>query len=309
MQFVSFEKADPLLSWTKITDALQNGHAMSAAKIGDTLLTANGNALLTRSAYIEGLGLAVKSMSVFPGNAKRQPALPTIQGGVMLFSHETGTLEAVLDGILVTKWKTAADSALGARLLARQDSRTHLIIGAGTVARSILHAYRAEFPSIETFQVWNRTIERAEELATKARDMGIPVKAVENLADAATKADIITTATMSTQPILKGEWVKPGTHVDLIGAYRPDMREADDDLITKADLYCDSFSTNFGHIGEYDIPIERGIITKSDVISDLYGLCAQTYKRRSDDAITVFKNGGGAHMDLMTARAIFSALS
>ena len=119
------------------------------------------------------------------------------------------------------------------------------------------------------------------------------------LATAGAKADIVTCATMSTDPVLRGEWVSPGTHVDLIGAYRPDMREADDTALTRAQVFVDSLDTTVGHIGELKDPIARGVLSQDDIIADYYGLAR--FERRSDDEITLFKNGGGAHLDLMVS--------
>ena len=112
------------------------------------------------------------------------------------------------------------------------------------------------------------------------------------------RADIVTSATMSTEPLLQGAWFRPGQHIDLIGAYRPDMREADDAALQRARVFVDSFDTTVGHIGEIKLPLETGAITRDHLVADYYDLAA--FKRRSDDEITLFKNGGGAHLDLMT---------
>ncbi|MEP3296591.1 MAG: ornithine cyclodeaminase, partial [Pseudoruegeria sp.] len=117
-------------------------------------------------------------------------------------------------------------------------------------------------------------------------------------------ADIVTCATMSTDPVLQGSLLRPGTHVDLIGAYRADMREVDDDVLTRGDIYVDSRDTTIGHIGELKIPRATGLISETDILADLYQLKAEGPGLRSPDTITVFKNGGGAHLDLMIANAI-----
>ncbi len=306
MRTILFEEADPLLTWTGIADAMMAGHKLPAAEIGDLLLRKEENALLSRGAWIEGMGMAMKSMSVFPGNRDH----PSVQGGVLLFDGENGSLKAVIDGILITKWKTAGDSILGARLLANPGPKTHLIVGAGTVSASVLDAYSAEFPSIERFLIWNRSRERAEKLvAEKQADASATLEISDNLEEACASADIITTATMSKEPVLRGEWVRPGTHVDLIGAFRPDMREADDNLLQKGELFVDSRETTFGHIGEIEIPLRNGVISREDVLGDFYELCNQKSGRSSPEAITIFKNGGGAHLDLMTSNQVFSAVS
>jgi ornithine cyclodeaminase/alanine dehydrogenase-like protein (mu-crystallin family) len=237
------------------------------------------------------------------------PALPNIHAVFTLFDDETGVPVALIDGSLVTRWKTAADSLLGARLLARPDSETLLIIGAGTVAASLVDAYSEGFPTLSRILIWNRTPGRAIDLAARVSSSKLPVEAVEDLAAAVVSADLISSATLSIEPVLKGEWVTPGTHVDLIGAFRPDMREADDVLMQKAELFVDSRETAIHDIGELRLPIQSGVITEQDVRADLYDLCNGAAGRTSGDAITVYKNGGGAHLDLMTAKFIFRAYS
>lgn len=293
--FIPFTEGEAQLDWLGLTDALAAGHALPKAEIADSFLYRGKDTLLNRAAWIDGLGLAVKSATVFPGNAAL--GQPTINGGVSLYSDDLGVLQAIIDFHLVTKWKTAGDSLLAARRLARRDSRVILIIGAGTVAHSLVEAYSAGFPKAE-FLIWNRTGDKARDLAAKFDH----VTAVEDLEGAAAQADIVTCATMSTHPVLRGAWLKPGAHVDLIGAYRPDMREADDDVLTRARIFVDSLDTTVAHIGEIKDPMARGVIQESDIIADYYDLDA--FARQSDDEITLFKNGGGAHLDLMVSRYI-----
>ena len=303
MKIVSFDDVDPHLTWTAVTQALATGHELEKAEIGDLLLQSAPNALLSRGAWIDGLGMALKSMSVFPGNADLE--MPTIQGGVLLFDGKHGALSAVIDGILVTKWKTAGDSVLGAKLLANPEPKTHLMIGAGTVAESIIEAYAEIFPSIERSVIFNRTVLRAQALAGRFEKRGVCVEIATNLEQACGEADIITSATMAIEPIIQGAWIKHGTHVDLIGAYKPNMREADDALLTRCELFVDSRDTTIGHIGEIEIPLKAGTISKADILGDFYDLCSGRAGRSGENAITVFKNGGGAHLDLMTANLIY----
>ncbi|MCP3055674.1 ornithine cyclodeaminase family protein [Aurantimonas marianensis] len=304
MRFIGFDEADPLLDWTSIADAIADGHRQPEAEIGDLLLSQDGRSLLNRGAWIKGLGIALKSVTIYPENQSKTPPLPSIQGGMLLFDDATGAPVALVDGILVTKWKTAGDSVLGARLLARPDSRRLLICGAGTVAHSLIEAYCEIFPDLESVAVWNRTLEKAERLAAEYSGSRIPVVAAAELAVAVGEADIVSTATMATEPFLKGEWLKPGTHVDLIGAFRPDMREADDAVLTRSELFVDSRRTTFGHIGEIQIPLDAGTIVEGTIRGDLADLCAGKAGRSGVDAITVFKNGGGAHLDLMVGALI-----
>lgn len=303
-RIIRYDDARPRLSWTDTMVAIREGHTRPRAEIGDLFLGPSDGTLLTRGAFIDGLGYGVKSVTVFPGNARR--GLPTVQGAMFVYSPEDGRLEAIVDSRLVTEFKTAADSILGARLLARPDPAELLIVGAGTVARSLILAYRAAFPSLERISIWARRSEQAEALADAFSSHPAAVAAVDDLPKAAARADIVSTATMAKEPVLRAEWIAPGTHVDLIGAFKPDMREADDALISGGALFVDSRETTLGHIGELSIPIAAGVIAPDDVRGDFYDLVSGGAGRRADDEITVFKNGGGAHMDLMVARYITS---
>ena len=292
--FIAFAEGEALLDWIGLTDALAAGHKLPKAEIGDTFLYRDPDTLLSRAAWIDGLGMAVKTATVFPKNPGK--GTPMINGGVNLYADADGTLDAIIDFHLVTKWKTAGDSLLAARRLARPDSTHILIVGAGTVGRALHDAYSAAFPQAQ-FMVWNRTRATAEAMAEERPGL----KVADDLADAVHAADIITSATMSTDPVIHGDWLRPGQHVDLIGAYRPDMREADDAALLKSRVFVDSLDTTVGHIGELKIPLEAGTIGRDHLCADYYDLANFT---RDPDDITLFKNGGGAHLDLMTSRYI-----
>ena len=291
---IGFEDGEKGLDWIGLTEALKAGHQLPKAEIADTFLYRGKDTLLNRSAWIDGLGLAVKCATVFPGNS--DTGVPMINGAVSLFDDAHGRLEAIIDFHLITKWKTAGDSLLGALRLARPESRKILIIGSGTVAHALHDAYSAGFEGAE-FTVWSRTRANAEKFATQRRAV-----VTDDLASAVRAADIVTCATMSTAPVLRGEWLQAGQHVDLIGAYRPDMREADDVALQRARVFVDSFDTTIGHIGEVQIPLDSGAITQSDLIADYYS--EDRFERCSDSEITLFKNGGGAHLDLMVSRYV-----
>jgi ornithine cyclodeaminase/alanine dehydrogenase-like protein (mu-crystallin family) len=288
---------EPRLDWLDLTRALAAGHILPRASIGDTLLSRDPDTLLSRAAWIDGLGQLVKTATIFPRNADL--GKPTISGAVSLFSDTDGTLEAMLDFALVTKWKTAGDSLAAALKLAPPVVRNILIVGAGTVAGTLREAYGAGFPDA-TFTIWARDAEKARAFA-QAHDCAFAC----DLAQAVTTADIVTTATMATSPVLRGDWLRPGQHIDLIGAYRPDMRELDDAGIARGALFVDSRATTVDHIGEIRIPLDAGVITAADIRADFYDGAA--FVRPDADAITVFKNGGGAHLDLMVARYILDA--
>ncbi|MDR7123252.1 ornithine cyclodeaminase [Pseudotabrizicola sp. 4114] len=282
------QEVGPRLSWAGLTAALEAGHLRPRAEIRDMVLYRGGDTLLNRAAWIDGLGQLVKVATVFPGNGAQ--GLPSVNGAVTLYDDKTGVLTALVDFHLVTKWKTAGDSLLSARRLARKDSRRILLVGAGAVARSMVSAYSSAFPQA-AFKVWSRSRASAEA-------MGLPV--AEDLEQAVKAADIICTCTMSREPLVQGAWLQPGQHLDLIGAYTAAMREVDDAAMARARVFVDSRATTIGHIGELIEPMKSGAISEADVIADFYDDPAG-FVRRSEDEITIAKNGGGAHLDLMTA--------
>jgi len=252
------------LDWLSLADALRKGHQGQRPEIGDTFLHRGPDTLLSRAAWIDGQGIAVKSVTAIPGNA---PDRPTIHGALVLFEDQTGTVQAIIDSALITKWKTAADSLLGAQLLAPANPGRMLIMGAGLVSASLVEAYRAMWPDL-SIGIWNRTANRALALAEQ-----VGADHVAELQQGVSEADIICGATMSHQPVLQGTWLKSGTHIDLIGAFKSDMREADDEVLRRSRLFVDSYATTLDHIGELKIPLAEGTITRGDVLGDLYDLC------------------------------------
>jgi len=228
--FISFDEGEALLDWTGFAEALAASHRLPKAEIGDTFLYRGADTLLSRSAWIDGMGLAVKTANVFPGNP--DAGKPMINGSVCLYSDQDGMPEALVDFHLVTKWKTAGDSLLGALRLANRQAREVLIVGAGTVGASLIEAFTAGFPQAQ-IRVWNRTAAKAEALCAQYPG----TKAAPELEPAVRAADIIVTCTMSSQPVIKGAWLHPGQHLNMIGAYRPDMREADDEALQRAQIY------------------------------------------------------------------------
>lgn len=304
MRIIDAETLRGALDWRALVDELRERHRGGAFKIGDTLLGEGGKRMLVRSARVEGLGFGLKAVTVFSANPNRQPPLPSVQGGFLLFDDDTGAPSALVDATELTLWKTAADSALGTDFLARDDARTFLMIGAGAMAGPLVRAHCAVRPAIERVLVWNRTRERAEALAARLGDLGRRIEAVEAVEDldgAVGEADIVSCATMASEPILRGELLRPGAHVDLVGAYTPDMREADDEAMRRGRLFVDCRETTMAHIGELSDPIARGVIGPQDVLADYRELVAGAPGRLADTDVTLCKNGGGAHLDLMVA--------
>jgi ornithine cyclodeaminase len=252
--------------------------------------------------------MASKLVTSFPANLAAG-SLPAVQAICILFDGSNGRPLASLDGTEITYWRTAADSALGARLLAPPAPATLLIVGAGEMSIHLIRAHRAARPSLRRVLVWNRSKNRAELLVARLLDEGIASEWTEDLAAATRRADIISTCTRSHQPLVLGANLRPGVHLDLVGGYTPDTREADDEAACRSLVFVDRRESAFGGVGDILQPIASGVMRESDVLGDLYDLVGgRVAGRRSDSDITFFKNAGGAHLDLMTAELIVQKL-
>jgi ornithine cyclodeaminase len=246
--------------------------------------------------------MGTKVVTVLPDNP--QIGVPAIQALYVLCEGKTGSPVAVIDGTALTYRKTAADSALGARLLASENSAHLVMAGAGGLAPYLVAAHRTVRPSLTRVSVWNRSGDKAKALAAQ-----IGAKAVTDLEAAVREADIICCATNATEPLIKGAWLKPGAHLDLVGSFTPDMRECDDDAVRRARLFVDSRQFAIDQPGDLGDPLRRGIIGRERIEADLFDLCGHGLPRpRMPKDITLFKNGGGAHLDLFTALFIWKAL-
>ncbi len=304
---LSAQDVRELATWPLVISAIREGHRLPKADIGDTFVHARDNTMLVRSAYIDGLAAGVKAATVVPENPKKSPPLPSVHAQIMLFDPNSGQLTALVDGTEVTAWKTAGDSALGCDLLARKNAETFLMIGAGAMAEPLVRAHLSIRPNLKTVLLWNRSAEAAAVLKDKLNDLSQSVFIEPSLDAAVPKADIVCCATMTKTPILKGKLLKQGAHIDLVGAFKPDMREADDDVHSRGRWFVDSRDTTIDHIGELKIPIKQGVIDENAVKGDLHQLVSGEQGRQSPDDITVFKNGGGAHLDIMVSAALVAA--
>ncbi|WP_371764812.1 ornithine cyclodeaminase family protein [Massilia sp.] len=305
--FLGYDEARATLGWTEAVGALRAGHMLPRAELHDLLTGPTDALLLTRTAHIEGMGYGVKVESVFSGNAAA--GLPNTHGAVLVYAPDNGILRGIIDSQAVTDIKTAADSVLGASLLARPDSRHLLIVGAGHVAANLAHAYCAAFPQLDTITIWARRTEQAYRLAGQLGTLPVSVTVSHDLPSALADADIVSSATQAREPLLPGRWVRPGTHIDLVGAFTADMREADDALIAAGSLYVDSKETT-RHIGDVAGPIASGAVGADHVRGDLYDLLANAGPPiKSPAQTTIFKNGGGGHLDLMVAHAMLAKQS
>lgn len=261
-----------------------------------------GGTLLVMPAWQTGRHIGIKAVSIFPDNPKL--GLPSVIGAYLLLDARTGAPKAVIDGVALTLRRTAAASALAAGYLARRDARHLLMVGAGSLAPHLIRAHCA-VRDYRRVEIWNRNPERAEALADKLGDLGATVAVVEDLEAAQRAADTVSCATLSREPLVRGDWLRPGTHVDLVGGFTPEMREADDATMARAELYVDSRAGALKEAGDLVVPLQRGLLQPDSVRGDLFDLCRRdAYARSGDDAVTVFKSVGLALEDLAAAELV-----
>jgi alanine dehydrogenase len=258
--------------------------------------------LLLMPAWLPGRYMGLKQVSVFPGNATR--GLPSIFGSYLLSSAVTGELLAIIDGGELTARRTAAASALAASYLARRDASTMLMTGTGRLSANMIEAHKAVSPLTKVF-IWGRDQAKAKATARQAAALGLEAIATDNLEAAAREADIISCATLSTEPLIRGEWLKPGAHVDLVGAFKPTMRETDDECVIRSTRFVDTRAGALSEGGDLVQPIRAGLITADSIAADLAELTRKVHPgRTSDQEITLFKSVGASLEDL--AGAIFA---
>lgn len=256
----------------------------------------------------EGFGhIGIKIVTVFPGNATRGAG--TVQGAYLLLSGESGAPLALMDGPRLTLWRTAAASALAADYLARSDARHLVLVGAGALAAHLAAAHMAQRP-IERVSIWARRNEQAEALAAKLVRPGLDVRAIRDLDAAVAEADIVSAATLADAPLIRGDRLRPGAHVDLVGGFTPAMREADDDAIRRARVFVDTFAGALAEAGDILQPIASGALKREAIAGDLFSLAdGTTAGRIGADEITLFKSVGTALEDLAAAAHVWRRLS
>ncbi len=255
--------------------------------------------LLLMPAWRSGDWLGIKIVTVFPGNVLR--ALPAVSAAYVLMDATTGAVRALIDGGELTARRTAATSALAARYLARADAQTLLIVGTGRIARELACFHVAVRPALSSVFVWGRNAANARTLVRELAVHGITATVATDLAAAVAAADIVSAATLSMTPLILGAWVRPGTHVDLVGGYTPLMREADDALIAKARVFVDTREGGLNEAGDIVAPIAAGVLA-AGAVADLADLCrGRSPGRQAATDITVFKSVGAALEDLAAA--------
>lgn len=312
MRLITADQIHQRCSFPELIDALDRFHQETPAELKDMLMSPSavaeeaGERFFIRAAWNESSAIGVKATTIFPKNTAAA-GLPSIHAVYLLFEGQRGTPSAIIDGTALTYYKTAADSALGAKHLARQDVESMAMIGAGAMAPYLIQAHCCVRESIRTVAIWNRTFAKAQKIARELSIPDVTIVAEPCIETAVSNADLVCSATMTLDPVISGEWIRPGAHVDLVGAYTPAMREVDDSAIRRSRIFVDSRKTTITEIGEIAIPIRAGIIAETDILADLYDLCARRAQgRESAEEITLFKNGGGGHLDLMTAQHIES---
>jgi ornithine cyclodeaminase len=304
LRVYSADEVHAALPWATLADALED-----AFTAGDTdaplrhahALGAGGTLLLMPAWSPQALG--VKLVTVMPEAAQR--GVSTVQASYLLLDRTTGQPRALIDGEALTLRRTAAASALAAQLLARPDARRLLVVGTGRLAPWMAQAHVALRPDLAHVDVWGRNADAAEEVVETLREEGIDAEVAIDLRHAVEQADVISCATTAREPLLRGAWLRPGTHVDLVGAFRRDMREADDAAVLRARVFVDTYAGALAEAGDLTQPIERGVVARGHVRGELAQvLRGEVEGRAHRDEITLFKSVGTALEDLAAAALV-----
>lgn len=308
MQYFDQETLNALMDWSGLVDAIRDAFATEVtapvrAQLDIPAPEGGDITLLTMPAFQAGHRFGIKCATVAPGNARRD--LPGVHAIYVLFDGATGQPLAVFDADQLTAWRTAAASALASQMLSRPDASHLLILGTGRVARALIEAHASVRP-IATVSVWGRNPAAAALLAEEFNDRPFRVRPIASRAAAVAEADIISCATLSREPLFEGHRVSPGTHVDLVGAFRPDMRESDDHLMCRAEVFVDTLEGCLAEAGDLIASLESGALSHKDIRGNLTALCRrQIAGRRSPADITLFKSVGTAIEDLAAADWFF----
>ena len=259
--------------------------------------------LLIMPAWQAGGMMGVKIVTIFGDNAAR--GLASVLGQYYLMDAASGEPLALIEGTVLTRWRTAAASALASDYLSRSDSARLLMVGSGSLAPHLIHAHAAIRP-IREVRVWSRQAKNAKALATRLEMPGVDISPITELQDSAGWADIISCATLSQMALIKSDWLKAGVHLDLVGAFRPDMRESDDATLARARIFVDTRAGALAEAGDIVLAIRAGAISEEAIVADLFALASGAAAGRSNgDEITVFKSVGVALEDLAAARLIY----
>ena len=305
----NYDRADVAraLDYPSLIDALDaafRAETESPQRASHRIQRADGEqgTLLLMPAWRTDGDIGVKLVTVFPANARR--GLGAVQASYMLLDGDTGVPRAMLDGDELTLRRTGAASALAARYLAREDAKTFLMIGAGNLAPHLIRAHAAA-RDYERVLVWARRTAAADALVEQVSDVAGSVDSVTDLASAVASADVISSATLSDEPLILGQWLRDGQHVDLVGAFTPEMREADAETLQRARVFVDTRDGALAEAGDIIQAINEGSMEPGDVEGELAELVAGKTPGRLDDAdLTVFKSVGAALEDLCAAQLV-----
>jgi ornithine cyclodeaminase len=307
LRIIGASEVEAILEFTPLIEHLRQAFRLGAeipARDHHVLATDEGHAtLLVMPAWRRQRFIGVKLVTIFPDNPKS--GLPALTGVYVLMSGLTGEPLAIIDGRMLTLRRTAAASALAARYLARQDSERLLIVGTGALAPQLIVAHASVRP-IRELIVWGRSPDKAERLAQNFSGRRLTARATTDLEAAVRGADVISCATAAETPLIHGQWLNPGQHLDLVGGFTPAMREADDAVIERARLYVDTYAGAMTEAGDIVQPLKSGLITEAAIAGDLAELCQGRRAGRSFyNQITLFKSVGTALEDLAAAEFIF----
>lgn len=309
IRFIPAAEVHAALPWPRLIDALRAAFAAGAeAPVRSSYaVTPEGDRLLLMPAWRAGAEIGVKLVTVFPRNLAK--GIASVSALYVLLNGATGHPLALIDGEAITLRRTAAASALASDFLSRADAKCLLVVGTGALAPYMAAAHCA-VRAIDTVLVWGRSNERAAKLAADLAGAGLPATPVATLDDALARADIVTCATTAREPVLHGARVRPGTHVDLVGAFTREMRESDDALVTRAELYVDTFAGALAEAGDLVQPMSTGTLERSRIRAELADLVAgRDPGRRDQGDITLFKSVGTALEDLCAARLVYERVA
>jgi ornithine cyclodeaminase/alanine dehydrogenase-like protein (mu-crystallin family) len=316
VRIVTAEEIDRVLTYSALIEALKDafrGELEAPARHHHTVPHPGADATLllmpawsAASASSGERFLGCKLVTVFPENVSA--GKPSVYGSYFLTSGSTGEPLAILEGRALTAWRTAAASALAASFLAREDASHLVMVGAGALAPHLVRAHATVRP-IQRVTLWNRTRHRAVGTAFGLAASGIEIEVVDDLEPAVRDADIVSCATLSATPLIDGNWLKKGAHVDLVGGFTPKMREADDRAIKRARVFVDTYAGALKEAGDIVQPIRRKVLGKDDIAGELAELCRGKAKgRKTENEITLFKSVGAAVEDLAAAMLVWRGL-
>jgi len=260
--------------------------------------------LLLMPAWNPSKNAGVKIVTVSPKNG--QFDLPSIQGTYIYFDAIKGSIKAILEAKSLTAKRTAAASALASSYLSRENSSSLLMIGTGTLSKNLIKAHASVRPMKDVF-IWGRNFDKATAICKELENENFTITPIKSIEEKISEVDILSCATLSKTPLVLGKYLKSGQHIDLVGAYKKDMREADDNAISKTSIFIDTFQGGLKESGDIVIPIQNGTLKEEDIKADLIQLCSNQKKgRTSDEEITLFKSVGHALEDLAAANYYYN---